>query len=120
MTPLDIGRVAAAGRVLVGAALTVAPASGAGWVGEQSGRRPVTVFSRALGIRDAAMGVGVLTRGRLGEAAAVDHRGARGGRRGPRGHARGPRRAAGPGPAVVPFIAGGSALLGAWLLTQLD
>ena len=30
-------------------------------IGEASGESPVTVYSRALGVRDAAIGVGVLT-----------------------------------------------------------
>ena len=120
MSPRDIGRIAAAGRVLVGSALTVAPASGAGWIGEESGRSPVTVYSRALGIRDAAIGVGVITAGdseRLRPwliagiasdvvdfAATVEAR----------------DELPDLGRRLVPFIAGGSALLGAWLLTQLD
>lgn len=120
MSPRDIGRIAAAGRVLFGTALTVAPASGAGWIGEASGKSPVTVYSRALGVRDAAIGVGVLTAGDsenlrpwiiaglasdLVDVAATLE-------------ARGDLPALGRN--AVPFIAGGSALLGAWLLTQLD
>ena len=120
MAPRDIGRIAAAGRVLVGSALTLAPASGAGWIGEESGRRPVTVFTRALGIRDAAIGVGVLTASdseRLRPwiiagiaadivdlAATLDAR----------------DELPDLGRRAAPLIAGGSALLGAWLLTQLD
>jgi hypothetical protein len=120
VSPHDIGRIAAAGRVLVGTALTLAPASGAGWIGEESGRSPVTVYSRALGIRDAAIGVGVITANdaeRLRPwliaglasdivdfAATLEAR----------------DDLPDLGRRAVPFIAGGSALLGAWLLTQLD
>jgi hypothetical protein len=120
MSPRDIGRIAAAGRVLVGSALTLAPASGAGWIGEESSRRPVTVYTRALGIRDAAIGAGALTAGDSEKlrpwiiagiaadivdlAATLEAR----------------DELPGLGRQVVPFIAGGSALLGAWLLTQLD
>ena len=120
MSPRTIGRIAAACRTLIGTALTVAPASGAGWIGEESGRSPVTVYSRALGIRDAAIGVGVLTAGdpeRLrpwivaGIASDVVDLAAT-------LEAREDLPALGRN--AVPFIAGGSALLGAWLLTQLD
>jgi hypothetical protein len=120
MSPRDIGRIAAAGRVLVGAALTAAPASGAGWIGEESGKSPVTVYSRALGIRDAAIGLGVITAGDTEKlrpwilaglvsdivdlAATLEAR----------------EDLPALGRNAVPFIAGGSALLGAWLLTQLD
>ena len=120
MNPLTIGRIAAAGRTLIGTALTVAPASGAGWIGEASGESPVTVYSRALGVRDAAIGVGVLTAGDSEKlrpwilagiasdivdfAATLEARG----------------DLPPLGRNAVPLIAGGSALLGAWLLTQLD
>ena len=105
---------------MVGTALTVAPSKGAGWIGEQSGKSPVTVYARALGVRDAAIGVGVLTAGDSEKlrpwilagiasdivdfAATLE--------------ARGDLPAL--GRKAVPFIAGGSALLGVWLLTQLD
>lgn len=120
MSPHDIRRIAATGRVLVGSALTLAPASGAGWIGQESGRRPVTVYSRALGIRDAAIGVGVLTAGDseklrpwivAGIAAdIVDFVATLEAR----------DELPDLGRRVVPVIAAGSALLGAWLLTQLD
>ena len=60
MSPRTIGRIAAAGRVLIGSALTVMPASGGGWIGEVAGESPVKLYGRALGVRDAAIGVGVL------------------------------------------------------------
>ena len=120
MSPRDIGRLLAVGRVGVGTALTVAPASGAGWIGRQSGERPVSVFTRALGVRDAAIGLGVLT--------AADSAALR------------PWVVAGLASDLVdfaatleardelpslgryaaPLIAGGSAFVGAWLLTRLD
>ena len=120
MTPRTIGRIAAAGRVLIGSALTVMPASGGGWIGEVAGESPVKLYGRALGVRDAAIGVGVLTAGDSEKlrpwilagiasdivdfAATLESRDDLPplGRNG------------------VPLIAGGSALLGAWLLTQLD
>lgn len=120
MSPRTVGRIAAAGRVVFGTALTVAPASGAGWIGEKSGKSPVTVYSRALGVRDAAIGVGVITAGDSEKlrpwivagivsdivdfAATLEAR----------------SDLPSLGRNAVPLIAGGSALLGAWLLTQLD
>ena len=120
MSPRTIGRIAAATRTLIGTALTIAPASGAGWIGEVSGESPVTVYSRALGVRDAAIGVGVLTAGDSEKlrpwivagivsdvvdfAATLEAR----------------HDLPSLGRNAVPLIAGGSALLGAWLLTQLD
>jgi len=57
----NVARVQAAGRVLVGAALLIAPkAAGAGWIGDAAGEKPTGVYSRALGIRDLVMGVAVL------------------------------------------------------------
>ena len=120
MSPRDIARVLAAGRVAVGTALTIAPASGAGWIGAQSGASPVTVFTRALGVRDAAIGVGVLTAGDsdalrpwviagvasdlVDFAATLEAR----------------DDLPFLGRYTAPLIAGGSALVGAWLLTRLD
>lgn len=120
MSPRTIGRIAAAGRVLFGSALTAAPASGAGWIGDISGESPVTVYSRALGVRDAAIGVGVLTAGDSEKlrpwilagiasdivdfAATLEAR----------------DDLPSLGRNAVPLIAGGSALLGVWLLTRLD
>ena len=120
MSPRTVGRIAAAGRALIGSALTVAPASGAGWIGDASGQSPVTVYSRALGVRDAAIGVGVLTAGDSEKlrpwilagiasdivdfAATLEAR----------------DDLPSLGRNAVPFIAGGSALVGIWLLTRLD
>lgn len=54
-------RVLAGARVLVGAVLAVAPRQAAqGWIGRSARKAPTQVLGRALGVRDAAMGVGVL------------------------------------------------------------
>jgi hypothetical protein len=61
MNVSTIARLQALVRVLVGTALTVAPGrAGAGWIGPVAGKSPTTVYSRALGARDAVMGLGVL------------------------------------------------------------
>jgi hypothetical protein len=54
-------RALAAGRVVVGGALLIAPgAAGAGWIGDAARRREVKVMARAFGIRDLALGLGTL------------------------------------------------------------
>ena len=105
----------------MGTALTVAPGlAGAGWIGPVSGERPVTVFSRALGIRDAAMGLGLLRSAGDPEAMrpwllaglaadTVDAAASWESRE------QMPRS----GQIIGPAVAGGSALLGAWLLAKL-
>ncbi len=61
MDARQIATVHAAGRTVLGAALTVAPkAATAGWIGKDASRAPVTVVARALGVRDSVMGLGVL------------------------------------------------------------
>lgn len=51
----------AAGRVLVGAALLIAPgAAGGRWIGDSARRPEVKVVARAFGVRDLALGVGTL------------------------------------------------------------
>jgi len=120
MTARDIARAQAAGRVLVGAALAVAPRSGAGWIGPVSGERPTTVFTRALGARDAVMGLGVLRFAGDTEALrpwvaagivadAVDFLASLEAR----------DELPQLGRAVAPVVAGGSVLLGAWVLAAL-
>jgi len=120
--PRTIATAHAAGRAAIGGALLAAPeAITAGWIGKHARRGPVTVLARALGARDAALGLGVL--GTLGDAQAVK-----------------PWVAAclaadavdliatlalrdelpAQGVAAVAAMAGGSVLLGAWLLTALD
>ena len=117
-----IATVHAGGRVVVGAALTVAPrAATAGWIGGKDAERaPVTVVARALGVRDAVMGLGVLRTLGDAEAAkpwmaaclvadAVDL--------GATLMARDqlPRQ----GAVAVSMVAAGSVLLGGWLLSAL-
>lgn len=54
-------RLMAAGRIAVGAALTVAPGvSGRAWIGAAATDPPVKVMTRAMGIRDLALGLGTL------------------------------------------------------------
>lgn len=61
MEPRTVATVHAAGRAVVGAALSAAPrVATAGWIGTDAARGPVTVVARALGVRDAVMGLGVL------------------------------------------------------------
>lgn len=50
-------RAIAAGRVVVGAALLVAPAASArGWIGDEAERPGVQAVVRALGVRDMILG----------------------------------------------------------------
>lgn len=61
-------RSLAAGRVVVGAALLVAPGVvGERWIGDAARNPAVKVFSRALGVRDLALGLGTLTALERGE-----------------------------------------------------
>jgi hypothetical protein len=49
----------ARGRMVVGAALVLAPGwSGARWIGEPAAQPPVKLLTRALGVRDFALGLG--------------------------------------------------------------
>lgn len=50
----------AAGRVVVGVAFCAAPRLGTRWVGKDGKRRGTQVLTRALGVRDAALGAGVI------------------------------------------------------------
>lgn len=55
-------RALAAGRIAVGAALVLAPRkAGRRWIGDTADDRAVMVFTRALGVRDLALGAGALT-----------------------------------------------------------
>lgn len=57
----QLARGIAAGRVVVGAALIAAPgAAGARWIGDAAHQPAVKVFTRALGVRDLALGLGAL------------------------------------------------------------
>lgn len=93
----------------------------AGWIGKDSSREPVTVVARALGVRDSVLGLGVLRTLNDSEAAkpwiaaclvadAVDLAATTAARD------QLPKR----GAAAVCAVAGGSALLGVWLLFALD
>jgi MFS family permease len=55
-----VARALAAGRVAVGAALCVAPALASHWVGADGRRAGARTLTRALGARDAALGLGTL------------------------------------------------------------
>lgn len=49
----------AAGRIVIGTALTVAPGlAGRGWIGDAALDPSTKVFTRALGVRDLALGLG--------------------------------------------------------------
>jgi hypothetical protein len=54
----------AAGRVVVGASLLAAPGLAAQWAGEDARSPGGQLISRALGARDAALGVGTLAAAR--------------------------------------------------------
>lgn len=71
MEPRTLATVQAAGRVALGAALVLAPASTAGpWVGAV-GRRPgATVIAQGMGARDVGLGIGQLAAVRRGFGAA--------------------------------------------------
>ena len=53
-------RALAAGRVAIGASLCAAPGLAAGWVGFDARAPGARVITRALGARDAALGLGTL------------------------------------------------------------
>jgi hypothetical protein len=51
----------ARGRQLVGAAFVATPGlAGSAWIGSDARRRPVKVLARAFGVRDLAIGLGVV------------------------------------------------------------
>jgi hypothetical protein len=55
----DIALSQARGRMAVGAALMIAPGWAAGrWIGDQADHPAVKVLTRALGVRDFALGLG--------------------------------------------------------------
>ena len=61
MTATDVARGMAIGRIALGALLTVSPrAAAAGWIGDAAAQPGTSVVARALGIRDAGLGAGVL------------------------------------------------------------
>jgi hypothetical protein len=53
-------RALSAGRVLVGTALCVAPSLAAHWAGDDARSAGARVIIRAMGARDAALGIGTL------------------------------------------------------------
>jgi hypothetical protein len=122
---MEIGTVAklhAAGRVAVGGALTLLPGlAGPGWVGSAAEDPRAAVLSRALGVRDAAIGLGVLwtiedvdaARPWLLACVAADTVDCL---------ASLARRDVLPaaGHTAVPLVAAASALVGAWLAAALD
>ena len=61
MEPPDLALAHARGRMLVGAAFVLAPGlAGRLWIGEDAARPPVKVLGRAFGVRDLALGLGVV------------------------------------------------------------
>jgi hypothetical protein len=61
MQARDFALAHARGRMLVGAAFVLAPGlAGRLWIGRDAARRPVTVLARAFGVRDLALGLGVV------------------------------------------------------------
>ena len=61
MEARDLVRAHAAGRIAVGAAFVLAPGlAGRLWIGREAGRRAVKVLGRAFGVRDLALGLGVV------------------------------------------------------------
>jgi hypothetical protein len=119
--PRELAIAHGRGRIAVGAALLVAPAAARGWIGPDAGRAGTKVFTRALGARDLALGLGVVialdrgtpVRGWLeaGVLADVADFAATWLAR----HDIPPS-----GVAVTLAVAGGSTALGAWLARRLD
>lgn len=55
-----MARNLAAGRILIGAAMVASPSVAAGWIGRDARRTGTQVAVRALGVRDAALGLGLV------------------------------------------------------------
>ncbi len=122
MTARDVARAQAAARVAVGAVLVAAPELvGVPWIGRDARRPASHVYSAGLGVRDAALGAGVLAAASAGAPArpwvlagmasdAVDL------------VATWRNRRSLPALGVVATVAfaGGSVALGAWLQGRLD
>jgi hypothetical protein len=122
MDARTIAAVDAAGRVVMGGALALQPRrTASAWIGRAGGEPGAQMLAAAAGVRDAAIGVGLLSALRRGDdprpwvaagvaADLVDLVGTlRGGRDMP------PLAVAG-----VAVLAAGSAALGAWLYAALD
>ena len=61
MDDRDLARINGVGRMVLGAGLLVAPKLAArGWIGDDASLTGTTVVTRALGIRDVALGAGLL------------------------------------------------------------
>jgi hypothetical protein len=61
MDPRSLARLHAAGRIVTGAALTLAPGlAGRTWIGRAAGTAGAQVAITAMGARDLALGVGEL------------------------------------------------------------
>ena len=61
MEPRDRALLHARGRIAVGAAFVLFPGlAGRMWIGADAARRPVKVLARAFGVRDLAIGLGVV------------------------------------------------------------
>jgi hypothetical protein len=61
MEPRDAAVLHARGRIAVGAAFVLFPGlAGRMWIGGDAARRPVKVLARAFGVRDLAIGLGVV------------------------------------------------------------
>jgi hypothetical protein len=61
MEPRDLALAHARGRILVGGAFVLAPGlAGRLWIGGDAARRSVKVLARAFGVRDLALGLGVV------------------------------------------------------------
>jgi hypothetical protein len=61
MRPHDLALAHARGRMLVGAAFALAPGlAGRLWIGRDADRRSVKILARAFGVRDLALGLGVV------------------------------------------------------------
>jgi hypothetical protein len=57
MNAVNVARALAVGRVAIGGALLVSPRLASGWIGPDGERESATVLTRALGVRDMAMGL---------------------------------------------------------------
>lgn len=122
MSPRTVTSVFAAGRALLGLALLLMPARVArGWVGDEIDRPAAQVLCRGLGARDMSLGIGTLLAQRdggpsqrwlqaaiLADSVDVAATLAAGGRIPARGRL------------GTVALAGGSALLGAWLSRRPD
>src|SRR5215211_3462431 len=61
MEPRDAALMHARGRIAVGAAFVLFPGlAGRMWIGSEAARRPVKVLARAFGVRDLALGLGIV------------------------------------------------------------